>query len=164
MTDLLAAELVRTLPVLLGAVLAILGGLGSQFLIHRLTDERERAKTRRKKLERLVKAVSAHGRWIEEKQKLMVFRNEDHDVTNPLDEARMLQALYFPELAGELAAVQQAQMPLLKFIHEQKIKHMKSKEAFIQEWNSAPFNDAYKQYLAVVGTLIAKARPLLAGK
>ena len=31
----------------------------------------------------------------------MVFRNEMHDVASPLDEVRMFQALYFPQLAGE---------------------------------------------------------------
>jgi hypothetical protein len=161
MTESLLTEIAKTVPVLLGGVLAILGGFGSQLLVHRLADKRERAKVRREKLEALVKAVYAHGHWIEEKQTRMVFKNEDHDVLSPLDEARMLQALHFPELASELIAVQRAQLPLVQFVSEQRIKHMKSKEAFIEEWNPAAFNEAYKHYLAATGALVAKARSLL---
>ena len=35
----------------------------------------------------------------------MVFRNEDHNTPSPLSEARMMQALYFPELGPELVKV-----------------------------------------------------------
>jgi hypothetical protein len=91
----------------------------------------------------------------------MVFRNEDHDPLSPLDEARMLQALHFPELDKELLAIQQAHIPLLQFINEQRIKHMRSKESFVAEWNSAPFNDAYKRYLVAVNGLVQRARTLL---
>jgi hypothetical protein len=162
MTDsVLLTEVAKAMPVVLGGVLAILGGVGSQVLVHRFTDQRERAKLRREKLESLVTAVYAHGQWIEEKQRRMVFRNEDHDVASPLDDARMLQALHFPELATDLLAVQQAQIPLLKFVNEQRIKHMKSQEAFVAEWNSTPFDEAYKQYLIAINALVKRARSLV---
>jgi hypothetical protein len=154
-------EIAKAIPVLVGGILAVAGGVGSQFLVHRLTDRREQTKFRQERVEALVKAIYAHGQWIDEKQTKMVFRNEDHDPPNPLDEARMIQSLHFPELKDELLAIQQAYIPLLQFINEQRIKHMKSKESFIAEWNSAPFNDAYKRYLAAVNTLVQRARTLL---
>ena len=75
--------------------------------------------------------------------------------------ARMLQALHFPGLAKELLGVQEAQIPLLKFVNEQRIKHMKSKETFIADWDPTPFNDGYKRYLVAVHSLVQKARSLL---
>ena len=154
-------EIAKAIPVVVGGLLAVAGGVGSQFLVHRLTDSRDRVKLCRERLEALVKAVYAHGQWLEEKRTKMIFRNEDHDSHNPLDEARMLQSLHFPELADELIAIQQAHIPLLQFINEQRLKHMKSKESFVAEWNSAHFNDGYKRYLAAVNALVQHARALL---
>ena len=162
MTDsALVTEIAKAIPVLVGGLLAVAGGVGSQFLVHSLTDRRERFKLRRERIEALVKAVYDHGRWIEEKQTKMVFRNEDHDPPNPLDVARMLQALHFPELQQELLAIQQTHLPLLQFINKQRVEHMKSKEAFIAQWDSAPFNEGYKRYLAAVNALVQRARTLI---
>ena len=162
MTDsVVLAEIAKAVPVLVGGILAVAGGVGSQFLVHRLTDRRERIRLRRERIESLVKSVYAHGQWLEEKQTKMVFRNEDHDSPNPLDEARMLQALHFPELKNELLAVQQAHIPLLQFINDQRIKHMKDKGSFVAEWDSGPFNEGYKRYLAAVHALVQRARTLL---
>ncbi len=154
-------EIAKAIPVVVGGILAVAGGVGSQFLVHRLTDRRDKIKLRRERLEALVKAVYAHGQWLEEKQRKMVFRNEDHDSHNPLDEARMLQSLHFPELGSELLAIQQAHIQLLQFINEQRLKHMASKELFVAEWNSAPFNEGYKGYLAAVSALVQHVRTLL---
>jgi ABC-type nitrate/sulfonate/bicarbonate transport system substrate-binding protein len=69
MTDtVILTEIARAIPVLVGGILAVAGGVGSQFLVHRLADRRERRKLRRERIEALVKAVYAHGQWIEEKQ------------------------------------------------------------------------------------------------
>ena len=154
-------EIAKAIPVVVGGLLAVAGGFVSQFLVHRLTDQRDRVRLRRERLESLVKAVYAHGQWLAEKQTKMIFRNEDHDSHNPLDEARMLQSLHFPELADALLAIQRAHLPLLQFINEQRVKHMKSKESFVAEWNSTPFNDGYKVYLAAVNALVQHARALL---
>src|SRR5437867_3784 len=56
-------ELLKLLPIVAGAILAILGGAGTQFLIHRLGAERERRRVLREKGETLVKALHAHVDW-----------------------------------------------------------------------------------------------------
>ena len=154
-------ELAKLVPVLLGGLLAIGGGLASQIVVHRLSGRRDLAKLRRDRIEALVKAIYAHDQWIQAKQTTMIFRNEDHDAPSPLDEARMLQALHLPELAKEVLAIQQAQIPLLEFINAERIKHMKNKEEFVKGWDSAPFDDAYKQYIAAINALVDKCRQLL---
>jgi hypothetical protein len=154
----LYAELVKLVPVFVGALLAICGGLGSQIFIHKLTARREIANLHRDRLEALIKAVYSHGNWIQEKQTKMVFRNEDHDVASPLDEARMIQTLHFPELANEILAIQQTQIPLIKFINDERIKHMKDKRTFIEGWNPAEFEESYKKYLEAVNAITNKCR------
>lgn len=156
----LYTEFVKLVPVIIGALLAISGGLGSQLIIHKLTVRREVEKYRRERLETLVKAVYSHGQWLEEKHRLMVFRNEDHDIASPLNEARMIQSLHFPELSNEILAVQRAAIPLMKFINTERLKHMADKKTFIEGWNPDEFNEGYQVYLNSVATLTNKCRKL----
>lgn len=155
-------ELSRQIPVLVGGMLAVVGGIGSQVVIHFLAVRRDALKIKRECLESLVKAIYAHAQWLDEKKTQMIFRKEDHDAPAPLDEARMLQALYFPELSLELAAVQQATLPMIAFIHDQRLKHMKDRNQFIAEWDDKPYHIAYQELLASTNTLVRKARYLLA--
>lgn len=162
MTDAtITSQIASAVPVLLGGLLAIAGGLGSQLVIHWLTESRERTKLRRERLEGLVKALYAHEQWVTDKKNKMIFRNEDHDDPAPINDLRMIQALHFPELAQEVNAVQQPYVPMLKFIHEQRIARMKDEKAFIAQWDSAPFDEAYKQHLIAAKALTEKCRALL---
>ena len=134
--------------------------------MHYLTAKREIDKLRRERLESLVKALYAHGQWLEARRTAMVFRNEMHDVASPLDEVRMFQALYFPQLAGEVVAVQQAQLPLLEFIHKQHILRLtlKDDDAWIKALDMEPYYTAYERYFSATTAIEAKCRALLTSK
>jgi hypothetical protein len=158
------SEIAKAVPVVIGGFLAIGGGLIGHFVTHRLTTEREQSTRRRERLESLVKALYAHSQWLDDKRNSMIFRNEDHDAPSPLDEARMLQSLHFPELAEEMLAVQKAQLPMLEFISEQRIARMKDQSAWISSWSSEPYNEAYKLYLLAIQTTTQKCRKLLSAQ
>lgn len=160
-TSLPLDSLASAIPVVVGGFLAIAGGLASQLVVHRLAERRELAKLRRDRIESLVRAVYAQTRWLSARSSKMMFRNEDHDEPWPLDEARLIQALYFPQLATETHAVHDACVPMVKFINEQRIKHMRDRDTFIKEYDSAPFDAAYKAYVAAVSALTKKCRTLL---
>lgn len=153
--------ILTAVPVIVGGALAIAGGLASQFAIHRLAERREVAKLRRERIESLVKAVYAQTRWISELSRKMVFRNEDHDEPWPLDDAMMIQDLYFPELKAEVHAVLIACLPMTKFIGEQRVKHMRDRDTFIREYDPTVFDEAYKKYLLAVSALTERCRALL---
>lgn len=163
MTDVsLSVELANAVPVVVGGLLAVAGGLGGQVLTHWLTRKRDRASLRRERLEALVKSVYQYKRWVGDKSTVLIFRNEDHDAPSPLDEANMIQALYFPELASEMLAVEKAFIPLLKFMHEQRIQQMKSREDFIANYDPKPFHVVYEIHLAAVSALLKKCRSFVA--
>lgn len=154
-------ELVKTTPVVIGGLLAVLGGVIGQIITHRLVASRERQSLFRDRIETLVKALYAHSQWLSEKFNTMVFRNEDHDLPSPLSEAQMLQELYFPELSGEILAIMQAQVPMTQFIAEQRIERMKDQAAWIKSWNPAPYHEMYKSYLKVQKAATEKCRVIL---
>jgi hypothetical protein len=134
----------------IGGLLAVVGGVAGHVLVHRLNAKREGDKLRRERLESLVKALYAHDGWLVAKYMAMVVRKETHDVASPLDEVRMLQTLHFPQLAGEVAAVEQAQLVVFQCIlQEARLK------------DPEPFNNAYASYLLTVAAVTAKCRALL---
>jgi hypothetical protein len=154
-------ELAKAIPVVIGGLLAVGGGIAGQVFTHRLAERREKAKLQRERLEALVKALYAHEQWLSAKWNTMIFRNEDHDAPSPLDEVRMLQALHFPELAQAVQAVQKSQMPLLEFIGQQRIARMRDQAAWMKEWSNAPYTEAYGQYLVAIGVVTTSCRTLL---
>ncbi|MBN8449332.1 MAG: hypothetical protein J0M13_10060 [Candidatus Accumulibacter sp.] len=158
------SEIAKAVPVVIGGLLAIGGGLIGHFVTHHLTSEREQSTRRRERLESLVKALYAHSQWLDDKRNSMIFRNEDHDAPSPLYEARMLQGLHFPELAEEILAVQKAQLPILEFISEQRIARMKDQNAWISSWSNEPYNEAYELYLLAIQATTHKCRKLLSAQ
>lgn len=159
--SLVYAELAKAIPVVVGGLLAVGGGLIGQIATHRLTVKRDRAKLRRERLECFVKALYAHAQWLDDKRIAMIFANADHNAASPLDEARMIQALHFPELSDAVRAIQQAQLPIIDFIGQQRVARMRDQDAWIKAWNTEPFNIAYKHYLLTVGAATSKCRELL---
>lgn len=147
--------------VLIGGFLAILGGISSQFLISWLAEKREVSKVKRERLELLVKAIYAHEQWISEKKDKMVFKNEGHESINPIDEARMLQALYFPELAESLAHVISSSIPLVEFIYTKRREHIEDRSAFIENYNPEEYNLYFKVYIEAIAGLVRRCRQLV---
>jgi hypothetical protein len=143
-------ELLKLLPIVAGAILAILGGAGTQFLIHRLGAERERRKVLREKGETLVKALHAHADWIGDRLTTMVFENEDHTVPNPLNEAWTIQQIYFPQLGASLVQVLGSGRPLTRWIADERIKRMKDQASWLKAFDRAPFDTMYQQHLKVL--------------
>jgi len=149
------------LSVLLGGLLAISGGVIGQIITHRLTKSRESETLRRRKGEEFVKALFDHMSWIEEKRTTMVMNLKSHDSPPPLDQARMIQRLYFPELASELSAVAVAYLPMLEFLHEQYIAHLKDESNWLISWDTKRFGELYKPLNSSVEAATEKCRQIL---
>lgn len=157
-------ELAKTIPVVIGGLLAVGGGLIGQVATHRLTAKREQAKLRRERLESLVKALYAHYQWLDDKLTQLLFRSGAHDTPSPLDEVRMIQALYFPELSDEVTAILKTQLPMLEFIYHQHADQMNDLEAWRKAWKSRDrdqYTIALTQYLMAVEAMTKKCRELL---
>ncbi|MGB7543809.1 MAG: hypothetical protein WBM28_17550 [Burkholderiales bacterium] len=157
----LYGEIVKAAPVVIGGLLAILGGVAGQIITHRLTAARERSAVIRERIESLVKALYGHTQWLEEKRVTMLFRDGDHDSPSPLEEARMLQSLYFPELAAEIIAIQQAQIPMMEFVGQQRVARMKDRKAWMESFSQAPYLEMYKAHLLAHNAAISKCRTLI---
>ena len=159
----ISSELAKALPVILGGALAIFGGVIGQIITHRFTEKRERDALLRNRIELLVKSLYAHSQWLEDHFNSSLIRNEDHDAPSPLAEARMLQKLYFPSLGKELHAVMSAQIPMLKFIGEQRVERLKDFTSWIKAFNRDPYDKMYRVHLEALENATAACRAKLDG-
>jgi|SRR5450755_1094599 hypothetical protein len=156
------SEIEKVILLLLGGLLAVGGGVITQFFTHRLTVKREQYNLRRERLEFFVKALYANQQWLEEGFTVMMFRKEDHYRPSPLDEAHAIQALFFPELSKEVSDVVAAQLPMLKHTQEQRLTRMKDPEAWLRgAWSEKPYVDALRVYADAVKVATTKCRQLL---
>jgi hypothetical protein len=157
----IGGEIAQAVPVVIGGLLAVGGGVIAQVVTHWLSISRDERNFRRERLETFVKALYAHSQWIEEKHQVLIFSNEDHDKPNPLDEARMIQALHFPELLTEVNLLMKAQLPILEYIAEQRVARLNDRAAFINQYNNKPFLQSYQVYTTALTLTVAKCRQLL---
>ena len=154
-------EIVKIIPIVVGGLLAVSGGVIGQIVTHRLTTSREKNTQLRARIESLMKALYGHSQWLHERHNVMIFQRGNHDIPSPIDEAQMLQELYFPELSTEVLAVMQAQIPMIKFIGEQKVSRMRDETAWLKSWNPAPYDEAYKTHLSAIKAATKKCREVL---
>jgi hypothetical protein len=155
------SQLSGAIPVVIGGLLAVGGGVVTQLVTNHLTITREEHNYRRERLEALVKALFANDQWLENRRTMLLFRNQDYDNPSSLDEVRMLMALHFPELGEEVVAVTQAQKPLLDFVYKQKIARLQDAKAWIESFDNQPYLEAYAGYSKAVSLLVMKCSVLI---
>lgn len=152
----LLSELLKLLPVLTGALLAILGGAITQYLTHRFSGKRESKKLLRERAEALVESLYAYSVWLNEKNNKLVYSRDPHDAPSPLDKAWMIQKLYFPELKEPIASVMSAAAPMVQFNISQRIAQLKDYNAWVKTFDASPYQEMYRVYLVTFETAIAK--------
>ena len=154
----LYAEWVKLLPIIVGGTLTLLGGVLGQVITQYLSARRERRKFLAAKLEDVARAISSYSQWITEKQTTLLFSDEPHNSFSPLDEAVLLQRLYFPELHGEILAIMTASHPLIEFIGQQSIARKVNLEVWIKTYDSAAYDTAYVNHLEALSSAVIKCR------
>jgi hypothetical protein len=155
------AAIAAAIPVVVGGLLAALAGVATQFLTHHLATKREERTARSERLERLVKALFAHNQWVNDHFNTEIFGDGNHDTPSPLDEAHMIQELYFPELVKEMLAISGYEQPMLKFIVEQKLARMTDQEAWRKNWSPKQYYELYTPYRLAVGLTTKKCQKLI---
>src|SRR5690242_3599323 len=77
-------ELPKAIPVVVGGVLGITGGIAGQMMAHRLSARREKEKVLRDKAEELVKLLYEHRDWVNFEKNRLVFGSDIPEKPSPL--------------------------------------------------------------------------------
>jgi hypothetical protein len=160
----LHTEWIKLLPIIVGGTLTLLGGISGQLLTQFLSARRERKKFLAEKLEDLARAVSAYSTWISEKRNTVLFKGEAHDTSSPLDEAVLLQRLYFPDLHGEILALMSASNPLLVIIGEHAVARTENLQLWLTTVDHTAYDEGYKAHLRALSNTVKKCRVIAEGE
>jgi hypothetical protein len=153
------------MPVVVGGLLALIGGASTQLITHRLSSRREREKVFREKSEELVSALHAHREWVYRESNRLIFGENLVEQSSPLDQAMAIQALYFPELADALGSVVNAQAPLTQIYYKNAKERIRDRAQWIAQYNGDEVAKAYMVYTtalqAAVSATVAAAKKRL---
>jgi ABC-type nitrate/sulfonate/bicarbonate transport system substrate-binding protein len=142
------AELPKIIPVALGGVLAIAGGVAAQTLTHVLSERREQRKLFREKAEALIAALYEHREWLKSENNRLVFGSDLQELPSPLDRAYAIQELYFPDLAKSLVGINSSMKNILPYFAKHAKARLTNKEVWIKSFDGNEFTPLYEAYLA----------------
>lgn len=98
--------LAAVVPVVVGGLLTLAGGAGMQWYLHREKTVEERRLRRAAKLEELVAAIYDLHHWLSMECNRVVFGTPSDETPSPLGKVQGITALYFPEFADQVRALE----------------------------------------------------------
>ncbi len=90
------------LPVIVGGLIGLAGGIAGPPLSHWLNEGSARRKKRAEKLEEMIGYIYAHDHWIDTLRGIRVFGAADDREPSPLSKAQAIAAIYFPQFTDNL--------------------------------------------------------------
>ena len=102
----LGSVLATVVPVMVGGLIAIAGGGGTQWYLHKLKSEEEKKAKRAAKFEEIVGALHEHKHWLTVKESERLFGVEGTKLPSPLGKASAIACLHFPEIKPSIKDLQ----------------------------------------------------------
>ena len=155
MTPSVQQTLVGLLPVVIGGVLAALGGVVGAVITHQLSASRELRSSERARLERIASLAFEYSAWLERRTSALLFQNVDFREQSPVDELRMLVNLYFPSLRADTVAVLQAGLECQKWVNSTWSEQRRDLNAWLEK------PDRMESYYPLAEVLVAKTGVLV---
>lgn len=101
-TEMLSA-IVKLTPVLVGAIIGVLGGLVGTTYAHKLSSATSKLKEKREKLEKLVTEVYEIDVWLKKQENYYLYGGEEILEQSPMSKIEAIESLYFPELNKQVS-------------------------------------------------------------
>lgn len=90
------------LPVIVGGIIGLAGGLIGPPFVHHLQTKAEKKKRRAEKFEELVAALFEHQHWLQTMRNVRLFNAEDKNVVSPMAKVQAISSVYFPEFDAQI--------------------------------------------------------------
>ncbi len=143
----IANEFTKLIPVVIGGLIAIFGGIVAQTISNHFSILRDRNKLLREKGEELIFCLQSQQRWISKEYMRRAFNKELDPSISPLDKAQVIQLLYFPELSSKILEVIVLQAPILNHFHECEKLLITNKEAWLEKIEKDEYTPMFQVYL-----------------
>lgn len=101
----LTPVLISLIPVVVGGLLTLAGGIGGGLLLHWLKSRSEKTTRRAEKYEELLSAIFDHKHWLSQMNSHRVFGAEAPPSNSPVATIRAIASLYFPQFKDKVTAL-----------------------------------------------------------
>jgi len=91
------------LPVIVGGLIGLAGGIAGPPLSHWLNEGSSNKKKRAEKLEEMIGYIYAHAHWLNVIKNVRVYGEQDNRDQSPLPMAQAIAAIYFPQFTQSIA-------------------------------------------------------------
>jgi len=95
-------------PVIVGGLLGLAGGLVGPWLIENRREKSERKKRREQKLEELVAAIYEHKHWLGTMRQIRVFGAQEAETISPFTKVEAIATVHFPNFLEKLGELERA--------------------------------------------------------
>lgn len=137
----LGQTLVSLLPVIIGGLIALLGGAVGPVVSHFLTSKNDRKRERIEKFEELFELLGDYERWVESEYKRMVWGEKTVSRPSPLLRAQAICAMYFHDLKPYLVELNEATANYFLWMSDAGIRRVQKTPNI-----SEGFKDVYAPY------------------
>ncbi|MDD9818032.1 MAG: hypothetical protein OXU61_07875 [Gammaproteobacteria bacterium] len=155
----LGSAILNLVPVVVGGLLATLGGVVGSIVFHKQERRASNLRLKREKLEQLVDASYRVKFWLEEKRDGDLFGHEKNLGIFPISEVEMISRLYFPELREDVRQLSLVSISYQEWITEGRIKMLRNEE--IGDDYKEGFDPIYEGLLLSISSLVNKSADLM---
>lgn len=154
----LGSAILNLVPVVVGGLLATLGGVVGAVVLHKLERKTSNMRLKREKLEQLVDASYRVESWLSGKLDDLPGHEKDLGIF-PMSEVEMISRLYFPELRAEVIQLSVASASYQKWIAESRVNMLRDKT--ITDEHAKKFDPIHKEVLRSISALVDKVSDLM---
>jgi len=155
----LGSAILNLAPVVVGGLLATLGGVLGAVVLHKLERKTSNTRLKREKLEQLVDASYRVESWLNERMSVDLFDHENDPGTSPMSEVEMISRLYFPELREDVIHLSMVSIRYRQWIIEGQ--KMKSKNKVIADDHMKKYKSIYEELSRSISSLVDKASDIM---
>lgn len=152
---------VQLLPVIVGGLLAMGGGLiagASTIFISWRKDKTDLKVRRAEKIEQLAAAIYEFDHWLETKQSIMVYLTDEKLGPSPFYKIQAIAAVYFPALLPQIALLKGGSHIFTDWIAKAALKRLEGNIAGVNEGLTGAYNPYLEAQSGLLVQLIQQAQ------
>jgi hypothetical protein len=125
-----------------------------------LARHKRRHDLRRAQAQQLLQALQRYSGWVCAQRLAAVFQGEGAEAAEALDEACTIRLAWFPELAGDMAALTSVHNRMINFLSMQQALWLRDPERWLESEHDKRFMALWRQHRLALQALLAKLEEL----
>jgi hypothetical protein len=148
------------IPVIVGGLIGLAGGIAGPPLSHWLNEGSANRKKRAEKLEEMICHIHAFEHWLDVQKNIRVFGEIDNREPTPLPRAQSIATIYYPQFVDDLAMLDVAARNYVIWMLGRAQKRLEGDIASLRDG----LGEAYRPYLAQKTQLLNKLQAFAAAE